>query len=240
MTQQPLVGMEQLAIRQPSVEEILFLAVDKGAGIDAIERLAKLKCELDDRKALEAFNEAMNKCQSEMRLVRHDSDNHQTRSRYSSYAALDRALRPIYTRFGLSVSYSTVDCPIPEHIRMVAYVSLGGYTRQYQCDMPADGKGAKGGDVMTKTHAHSSAHMYAKRNLLKDIFNVVTGDEVDDDDGNGGGVDSERLEYIQNSKDKAELSTLYKSAVADAIERKCYSAIGVYQNARDAKLREWQ
>jgi hypothetical protein len=123
---------------------------------------------------------------------------------------------------------------------VLAYVSLGGYTRQYQTDEACDGKGPKGNDVMTKTHAKGSAHTYGKRNLLKDIFNLVTGDEVDDDDGNGGGVDSERLEYIQNSKDKAELSTLYKSAVADAIERKCYSAIGVYQNARDAKLREWQ
>jgi hypothetical protein len=81
MTQQPLVGMEQLAMRQPSVEEILFLAVDKGAGIDAIERLAKLKCELDDRKAQAEFNEAMNRCQSEIRTVKNDKDNKQTSSR---------------------------------------------------------------------------------------------------------------------------------------------------------------
>ena len=47
--------------------------------------------------------------------------------------------------------------------------------------MPADGKGAKGGDVMTKTHAHVSATSYGKRVLLGMIFNIATGN---DDDGN--------------------------------------------------------
>jgi hypothetical protein len=172
-------------------------------------------------------------------LVRHDSDNHQTRSRYSSYAALDRALRPIYTKFGLSVSYSTVDCPILEHIRMVAYVSLGGYTRSYQCDMPADGKGAKGGDVMTKTHAHSSAHMYAKRNLLKDIFNVVTGDEVDDDGNAASGFDvSEHLEWIANAGDMDELKRLYFQAKNEAGKARATAALRQIEEAKNRRKEE--
>jgi hypothetical protein len=48
--------------------------------------------------------------------------------------------------------------------------------------MPADGKGAKGGDVMTRTHATGSALSYGMRYLLKMIFNVAVGE--DDDDGN--------------------------------------------------------
>ncbi len=48
--------------------------------------------------------------------------------------------------------------------------------------MPADGKGAKGGDVMTKTHAVGAAKSYGKRYLLKDIFNIAIGEE--DTDGN--------------------------------------------------------
>jgi hypothetical protein len=57
-----------------------------------------------------------------------------------------------------------------------------GYAREYHIDMPADGKGAKGGDVMTKTHAVGSAVSYGMRYLLKMIFNVAVGE--DDDDGN--------------------------------------------------------
>lgn len=49
--------------------------------------------------------------------------------------------------------------------------------------MPADGKGAKGGDVMTRTHATGAAATYGMRYLLKMIFNVAIGE--DDNDGNG-------------------------------------------------------
>jgi hypothetical protein len=50
-------------------------------------------------------------------------------------------------------------------------------------DSPADGKGAKGGDVMTKTQATVAAFSYGKRVHLKNIFNLA---EIDDD-GNGAG-----------------------------------------------------
>jgi hypothetical protein len=57
--------------------------------------------------------------------------------------------------------------------------------RRYHVDMPADGKGAKGGDVMTKTHATASALTYAKRYLLLQIFALAIGES--DDDGNAAG-----------------------------------------------------
>ena len=66
---------------------------------------------------------------------------------------------------------------------MLAYVShVGGHTRRYEAAMPADGKGAKGGDVMTKTHAFGAATSYGMRYLLKMIFNVAIGEY--DLDGN--------------------------------------------------------
>jgi hypothetical protein len=55
-----------------------------------------------------------------------------------------------------------------------------GYSREYSIDMPADGKGARGNDVMTKTHATGSATTYGRRYLLMMIFNL----SVEDDDGN--------------------------------------------------------
>ena len=51
--------------------------------------------------------------------------------------------------------------------------------------MPSDGKGAKGGDVMTKTHAAGSAFTYGQRYLIKMIFNIAVGE---DDDGNRAGA----------------------------------------------------
>jgi hypothetical protein len=126
---------------------------------------------------------AMKAAQAEMRPVSADAENSQTHSRYASFAKLDCALRPIYTKHGFALSFDEADSPKPEHIRVLCYVSHdAGFERTYHKDMPADGKGAKGGDVMTKTHATGAASSYGARYLLKGIFNVAVG--ADDRDGN--------------------------------------------------------
>jgi ERF superfamily len=130
----------------------------------------------------EAFEGAMSAVQGEMRAVATDSNNPQTRSKYASYYALDRALRPIYTRHGFSLSFDTADGAPDNFLRIVCYVGHRcGHSRTYHIDMPADGRGAKGGEVMTKTHATGSAVTYGQRYLLRMIFNIATGG---DDDGN--------------------------------------------------------
>lgn len=135
------------------------------------------------RHAEAAFNEAMHAAQAEMRPIEADANNPQTRSRYASYLKLDKALRPIYSKRGFSLSFNTEDSPLADHMRPVCYVShTGGHTRKYQIDIPTDGKGAKGNDVMTKTHAVGAGASYGMRYLLKMIFNVLVGE--DDRDGN--------------------------------------------------------
>lgn len=158
-------------------------ARDPNVDISKMERLFAMRKEIAMEIAERAFNQAMNAAQQDMRPIAADADNPQTHSKYASYAKLDRALRPIYTAHGFSISYDEADSPKAEHIRVLAYVShKDGYTRTYRTDMPADGKGAKGADVMTKTHAVGAAKSYGMRYLLRAIFNVAVGEE--DTDGN--------------------------------------------------------
>ena len=158
-------------------------ASDPNVSAEKIERLVALLNQQENRRAEEAFNGAIATAQSEMARVGADADNPQTRSRYASYAALDRALRPVYTSHGFGLSFDTADSPHDLHVRVLCYVShTGGFSRTYHLDMPADGKGARGNDVMTRTHATGSALSYGMRYLLKLIFNVAVGE--DDDDGN--------------------------------------------------------
>lgn len=166
-----LIGAIERAARDPNVD------------VAKMERLFAMAKEVRREVAETAFNAAMNACQAEMRPIATDAENPQTHSKYATYAKLDRALRPIYTKHGFSISYDEADSPKPDHVRVLAYVShSGGFTRPYRRDMPADGKGAKGGDVMTKTHATGAAHSYGSRYLLKGIFNIAIGEE--DKDGN--------------------------------------------------------
>ncbi|WP_369646741.1 ERF family protein [Variovorax sp. V118] len=167
---------------------ITAAANDPNVDVDKMERLLTMHERMHARANEQKFNAAMTKAQAAMGPISADAVNPQTRSTYASYAQLNRALRPIYTKNGFALSFDTDDSPKENHIRVLCYVShAAGHMRTYKCDMPADGKGAKGGDVMTKTHAQGSAMTYSQRYLLKLIFNVAIGES--DDDGNGAGAD---------------------------------------------------
>ncbi len=187
--------MNEVAIKQPDPlpaaegEAASVLSVIKSAARDQSVDIAKFKQLMEMRERIElqqaerAFNVAMKAAQGEMRMVGTNKKNDQTKSRYATYDKLDAHLRPIYTKHGFSLSFDEADSPKPDHIRILCYVAHeAGFTRTYRKDMPADGKGAKGGDVMTKTHAAGAAASYGMRYLLKGIFNVSIGEE--DRDGN--------------------------------------------------------
>lgn len=158
-------------------------ARDPNVDIDKLERLIAMQERIQARNAEVEFNRALNAAQAEMRPISANASNPQTRSRYATFDKLDRALRRIYTHHGFSLSFDEGDSPKPNHVRVLCYVAHNaGHTRTYHRDMPADGKGAKGGDVMTLTHAAGAAGSYGARYLLKGIWNVAVGDE--DTDGN--------------------------------------------------------
>lgn len=158
-------------------------ALNPAIDIDKMERLLQMKERILSQEAEQAFNAAMSAAQGEMDRISADANNPQTKSKYASYGQIDKHLRPIYTRHGFALSFGTDSAPREDYIRITCAVShAGGFTRHYHVDMPADGKGAKGGDVMTKTHAVGAAMSYGSRYLLKLIFNVAIGES--DNDGN--------------------------------------------------------
>lgn len=170
---------------------IARLATDPTADVGKLEKLLEMSDRVRLQQAEQAFNTAMSAAQMEMRPIATDADNPQTRSRYASYAQLDRALRPIYTKHGFGLSFNTEPSKTPDFVMVVCLAShAAGFSRKYHIDMPADGKGAKGGDVMTRTHATGSAVTYGMRYLLKMIFNVAVGDDRDDDGNAAGDVET--------------------------------------------------
>jgi hypothetical protein len=188
----PFFAMIQRAASDPTVD------------MDKMERLVAMRERNMALGAEQAFNVAMNAAQTEMGRIPANKLNPQTKSKYASYDKLDEVLRPIYTRHGFSLSYDEGDSPKPEHVRVLCYVShIGGHTRTYHRDMPADGKGAKGGDVMTKTHAAGAAGSYGARYLLQGIFNVAVG--RDDADGNmpGDTITEDQVEELKALIDRA-------------------------------------
>jgi hypothetical protein len=173
--------------------------------VDKLDHLMRLQERVRDDDARKSYNAAMNAAQGEMGRISADASNPQTRSRYATYGQLDKALRPIYSRHGFYVSFNTADSPLEQHVRVLATVAHSdGHEREFQADIPCDGKGAKGNDVMTKTHAAGSAMTYGQRYLLKLIFNVAIGEN--DDDGNGASTPTVLITDAQANQILALLS----------------------------------
>ena len=223
------VSMIERAARDPAVD------------MDKLERLLAMKERQETRIADQAFAEAMTKAQSEMRAVATDANNPQTRSRYASYMALDRATRPIYTRHGFALSFNTDVGPTPDILIVgCSVMHSGGYTRHYSVPMPSDGKGAKGGDVMTKTHATGAAMTYGQRYLLKMIFNIAVGEDTDGND-NGGAISQKQGEIIsalivEAGADVARfLKWVGAESISDIPARKFNAAVAMLETKKRAK-----
>lgn len=210
---------------------------DPQIDIEKVERLMLMHERIVARSAEAAFNDAMARAQAEMTPISRDAVNPQTKSRYASYAQLDDALRPIYTRHGFSISLDTGTGAPEGELRVLAYVGNSGHTRTYTLDVPCDGKGAKGGDVMTKTHAKGAATTYGQRYLLKMIFNVAVG-ELDND---GNGMTREQwlaswLNSISKARNVGELRSVMEQAMREADSEKDQDAKDRFLVAQAEKM----
>lgn len=224
--------------RPPTTMDLLRVALSNRAAIDVIERLAALCREEQARIAETEFSEALNRVQKEIKRIAPDLENPQKHSRYASYAAIDRVIRPIYGHEGFSLSFTHADCSKPDHIRVICWVRLRGHKEPYQVDWPVDTKGPKGEPVMTATQATGASDSYAKRYLVKDIFNIAIGE--DDRDGNLMPENQERdlLLAIQGASNLQELERAYKDSIKAAVASQDFMGCKVFKEARDKREKE--
>lgn len=179
------------AARVPAIVEgggllqaLATAASDPATDIEKMERLYAMHERECARQAEAQFNDAMARAQAKMLPVATNARNDQTNSKYAKLSAIVRAITPIYTAEGLSVSYDTE--ALDKALRTIAVVShAAGHTRKFHMDLPLDNVGAKGNVNKTAVHATGSTNSYARRYLLCMIFNVAT---EDDDDANASGA----------------------------------------------------
>lgn len=241
----PVPRLDSLAPVTPL--SLMDKAIDRGISVEQLQILQDMYFKQQARDAEMEFNRAMNACQVEVGRVAPNAFNKQTQSKWATYDKLDAALRPIYTKHGFCLSFSTDPSVSPETemTRVLCYLShREGHTRTYHQDVPCDGKGAKGGDVMTKAHARGAADSYGMRYLLKMIFNIAIGE--DDNDGNGAAPSKhmedlyERLEWIANRSTLPEVQKIGRAAYDEAKKLGDQNAMKKIADAVNAKKVEFQ
>ena len=152
-------------------------------GVGALERIIALAERERAHIARQEYHAALQLVQAEMPRIAKDGQNTQTRSRYPRLENVDRHLRPVYTRHGFDIYFSTdPTAPVPDgwimHIATVSHV--GGHSERIPVPFPIDDKGPQGKPTKTAMHGVGSALSYAQRKLTLMAFGGVAADEDDD------------------------------------------------------------
>lgn len=164
----------------PMLAMIERVALNPDSDLTKMQALLDMRRSEEDRQAERAFDAAMANAQNEMMPVVRDRNNDQTRSKYATLEAIAKAIKPLWTAHGFSLSFGTGDAP-EGYQRVTCRVShSGGHHRVVSADIPFDDKGMQGKTNKTPTHAFGSTVSYGRRYLTMMIFDISTGD---DDDG---------------------------------------------------------
>lgn len=188
------------------MESITRASADPAVDVGKLERLWAMYERATALQAEKAFNTAMRDAQAEMPRIVRDAENSQTNSKYAKLETIHKAIQPIISKHGFSISYGTADCPLQGHYRVTAEVShIGGFSKNYQADIPADTVGPKGNQNKTPTHGWGSTMTYGRRNLELLIFNLTLVNQDDDGNGASGGepISEEQLAEINDLMGKA-------------------------------------
>lgn len=166
--------------------------------------------------------------------------NPDTKSKFAKEEDIDKVLDSLLFEERMSLNFEPESHPQPEMMRVVGILSLGAYSKRYPLDMPADGKGAKGGGVMSRTHATGSAITYGKRYLKTMMFNLHFKDT--DDDGNAAAgltvnVYAPLMDAIENGHTIGDVTAAYIRALKAAKTDTEKAAFEAAANKRKAELK---
>jgi len=164
---------------------LVMAASDPAFDVEKLRTLRELHKEAIEDQRRAAWNEAMARCQEEMAKIpiKANKKNSQTNSVYADISAINRVIKPIYTKHGFSVNFDTIAPRVDNHLTMRGVVSHNaGFERAYTSDYPLDVAGIRDGRNKTDIHAQGSTKTYARRYMLIEIFNLDV--EGMDKDGN--------------------------------------------------------
>lgn len=159
-------------------------ALNPQVDVEKMRALLELKERIDDNAAKKLFHAAMIDAQEEMRPVVRDRMNDHTKSKYATLEAVDRAIRPIYTKHGFSLSFNSREGKEGMITILCDCMHRGGYAKEYELTGALDGAGPSGTKNKTGIQAAGSSSQYLRRYLTTMIFNLIMTDE--DDDGSAG------------------------------------------------------
>jgi hypothetical protein len=217
----PVKRTEVVATASP--QQLLTIAVQRGASIDELDRLMDLQERFEAREARKAYTRAFAAFKAEaIRIVKNKqvTDGPLRNKRYAELFVVVNAVTPALSEHGLSLSWETtkdhkdwieVTCYLRHEAGHFEKVSMGG---------PPDTGGAK-----NAIQARASTTTYLQRYTARAILGLAEQDE--DDDGDGGAMAEDWINDAAGAKSLDALQAIRKAgtkAYEAARDREGYKA----------------
>lgn len=162
------------------------VALDPNVNTEKMQQIIDMQMQIFDKNTQIEYNKSMVQCQNKMPKVVTNKVNKQTSSTYADLSTVLLTTKPVYTKYGFSLSFGNKKAEKEDHVCVTCEVMhKSGHTKHYEVEWPVDNKGMQGTVNKTPIHGMASTNSYAQRYLTCMIFNIAIGDH--DNDGNGEG-----------------------------------------------------
>lgn len=177
----------------------------------------RFQWEREERQAKIDFDDSLNQCQKDIDTVA-PNRNRENGITWADYMQIDKAIRPIYTKAGFSLSFSEAECSIPGKIKIVATLSKGGIQREFSQNI-TPGSNSK----MSAPDSDAAANSRAQRYLVLKIFNIAIGIAADEDKG----INEEHRQQLEACETQEELNKTYLALQKQAMSAKDMTLVGL-------------
>lgn len=169
----------------PSPEALIRLAIEKGASVEALERLMAIRRELKAEAAKEAFFAALSQFQSECPTIEKTKKvlNKDGKSVRYAYAPLESIVQQVSTHLKANGFSYTLDSQVEVGSVKAVCVAhhVAGHSETFTFAVPVDNDA-----YMSPAQRVGSALTFASRYAFRNAFGILTGDEDDDANGSRG------------------------------------------------------
>jgi hypothetical protein len=182
----PILGLIERASRDPNVD------------IDKMERLYRMKLDMEARDAKAAYLAALAEMQPKLPVItkhgvisKNEKDDRGNRTgrqeamaKYAKWEDVVEGITPVLAEYGFSLSFR-ISQPTPDRIAVSGVLGhRGGHTEETTISLPLDTSGAK-----NNVQGWGSSTAYGKRYTAFALLNISARGE--DDDGNAAGADDD-------------------------------------------------
>lgn len=174
-----------LTVQQSPIDAVLTTiaaaASSKDVDVSKMQALLDMQKDIMATQARADYYSSMSACQSEMQRVITSRENKANRSKFARLDDIDSVARPVYTKHGFSLSFSSEETPDGFISMRCSVMHKNGHETTHTKSGWRDDVGIKGEANKTRIQGSGSAGSYLRRYLTCDVFNIVTSDMAQQD-----------------------------------------------------------